>query len=117
MENSQSHGFQIRDHLIVGESQHAIALPFDESRALLVKGGTTDMSQAIDFDDQPLCGAAEVNDIRANHGLPTKLEIAELALSKKRPQDALWLRRLMTHFCSASAQSRTNSVQSFPPPW
>jgi len=88
-------------HVVVGHPQHAITPVLEIRRSFRINSAAPDVAFAINFDNQPLGGTTEVDDVRTDHGLTPKLQIAELALAQQRPEESLRLRGFTAILSSA----------------
>lgn len=82
------HAVQIMEHFGVGETDKGDAERTDGVLAFLVVGDTVlgEMGTAVQFYRQPLLGAEEIDDIRADTELTPELVAAELAIPQAFPQ-------------------------------
>ena len=89
-----------REHVIgmlqyvdIPEAKHAIVLPRQKVRALLIVVTAFEVLAAVEFDDQSGLRADEIADIAADGNLPPEAEAADPAASQTIPQQALCLGR------------------------
>jgi hypothetical protein len=83
-------------HLMVAKTDHAIAAfqqPFRTAR-IIIDGILFEMLRPVEFDDETLGQANEVDDVGAERRLPTELVGIELPSSQESPQFLLCSRGL-----------------------
>ncbi len=83
--------FDIAEHLIIPEPQHAKILTFQPCGSRTVLVGSVGMLTAIDLDDEPPGEADKVDDIRSNRYLAAKAMAADLFESELRPKASFGL--------------------------
>ena len=73
-EDSGTDGVDVVEHLVVGEADDAVAAAAEFLRALRIGCGLAVVDFAVDFNDEVVLGAVEVDDVWADGMLPPKLE-------------------------------------------
>ncbi len=81
--------FQILIHLMIPKPQHREATFFQISLTNQIVPFASLVRRSVQLDDQSHRGTVEVHNERIHHVLPTKLEPAEPAVTKVRPDDFL----------------------------
>jgi hypothetical protein len=114
--------FWIAQHLMIPETEDAIALGFDHLRAAGVP--LQPMLTAVDFDDEPRAVAREIRGESAKRDLKSESRLSE-ALAQKSPHRLLRFRRIgaeptCTHRCTLGGaishvqRSTTNATPTQP---
>jgi len=80
---------RVAKHVIVPKAKHEVAPPFQISCAPRILFATNCMLTAIDFDDEPRCLTAKIDDVAANRHLPTKFKSIHPTIAQPKPQHAL----------------------------
>lgn len=102
--NHLQHPVDIRQHLIVPEADHAVAVGFDNSRAVRVSLAFG-MLPAIELDDDPQTSAGEVCDEIAYRKLPRELHSLKIAVAQMQPQLLFRFGRFLAQFAREAGQS------------
>jgi len=75
----------LAQHRIVPIPTDAQSPTLEKTRPLIIPLGGFSMLAAIEFDDEPRFTAIEINDIRRDRVLPTKLPASEPATPEQQP--------------------------------
>jgi hypothetical protein len=96
--NTLEHGWQFFGNVGVPETHDAIAFCFQPLLPLQVTDGLTVfvVMTAIEFKNEVGGGTKEVDDIRTNGRLPSKMRTNKRHLFQRSPQDTLMQRRIAT---------------------
>ena len=94
----------IPQHLVVPETDHAVAVGFDDARAVRV-GGAGCVLSAVEFDGEAQGSAGEVGDEVADGELPRELHALEAARAQVQPQALPGVGRLIPQFSREACQS------------
>lgn len=82
-EDRGTNPFDIPHHVLVGDANDLITLLLQRLIARHI--GTRNMGVSIDFHDQRLLRAEEVDDERADHGLAAEFMTTDLGAGQSRP--------------------------------
>lgn len=74
LEHCANDCIEIGDHVIITKTHHSIPSRFEASLPLALVLRATDMAIAIEFDDERMLRAEEVDDVRADRVLPANLQ-------------------------------------------
>jgi len=83
------HVLRSGEYSFVAESHDGIAQRFEEPRAFNVSGELLLVVFAIEFDDEPVSAADEIDDVRADWILASEVVAPEAVRSEVLPQTAL----------------------------
>jgi hypothetical protein len=75
--NFRQHAFDIRQYIVVPESQDAIATRFKNMSPFCIRSGHRSMLAAIDLHNQSRGVTGEINNIPFDPNLPTKMRIGD----------------------------------------
>lgn len=94
--NCRDHEPHILVYLMIAETNFAVAARGKPCRPLgiMISVFRVQVLRAVEFDDQPLSKANEVDDVRAERGLSAKLVAFDLAGAQVEPEELLsgrWL--------------------------
>jgi hypothetical protein len=73
------HAIDVLQHIIVPETQHAIAIGLKISGSLCISDNVVRLAvlRAINLDDQSLFVAGEVSEVRTDRGLPPEVRVLD----------------------------------------
>ena len=71
--NVLEHAIDIRQHVVVPIAQHAIAVRFENSRAVVIGSRSLSMLATIDLDDDASRVTRKIDDVTANSNLATEM--------------------------------------------
>ena len=92
------HPFKISKHIMIPETQNAIAGGFNTARAQCVGRLLPIMLATVEFDDELCFTTGEINNERADKSLPPKMRADQRnVMAKPLPEHALGIGRLRTH--------------------
>ena len=72
-QNVLEHAIDIRQHVVVPIAQHAIAVCFENSRAVVISGRSLSVLTTIDLDNKAPRVTSKVDDVAANSNLATEM--------------------------------------------
>ena len=92
------HAFEISEHIIIPEAQNAVAGGFDLALTQCIGLLLPIMLSAIEFDDDLRLAAGEIDNERADEGLPPKMRTGQRnVMAKPLPEHALGIGGLRPH--------------------
>jgi hypothetical protein len=97
------HGVQVVENILVAEAQYAVATFLECVGSISVPAdlfGIVGMVLSVEFDDEAVGGAAEVEDVATDRVLAAELEIMELPVTEGRPEDGFSGSWFATHVTS-----------------
>src|SRR4051812_15998787 len=105
------HTLDIAEHVVVPETQHAIAARVQLRGPLRIRCDATCfiVLSTIEFDHKPGAMTGEVREVGADGCLPAKVRAVDRQITQVLPQHALGIGRLVTHRAGARYASVTFS--------
>jgi hypothetical protein len=82
------HGIDLIQDIVIGHTQHAVALLLKAALSVLVVVSPTDVTVAIDFDDELGLYTAEIDNVSIDGMLPAESGAKHLLASQTTPQQS-----------------------------
>ncbi|MGY2811004.1 hypothetical protein ACVIHF_007734 [Bradyrhizobium sp. USDA 4506] len=106
------HGIQILTDLRIPEPDDAISFPLQPllSRTIALRHFIVIVVSTVQLDDESLGRAEEIDDVRANRCLPSKMRSVRWQLSQRAPQDSFMRRRVGAQLFAAALRIDVETI-------
>ena len=116
-QNLSQHVFHPQQHVVVPETNDAVTVGLQKTRALVVLWRALKVLAAIEFDDQRWIKAEEIDNVRSYWNLAAEFVTAQLPVAQSTPQGLLRIRGCGSELtCAWNGSSRLHVGPPSPQP-